>query len=55
MGYDLNAALSLKEKKLFLDEACDNNWLLFFYHDPYTVAVRIAKDEKYYKVTDEYR
>jgi len=55
MGYDLNAALTLKEKKLFLDEACDNNWLLFFYHDPYTIAVRIAKDKKYYKVTDEYR
>ena len=55
MGYDLNAALTLKEKKLFLDKACDKNWLLFFYHDPDTVAVRITKDDKYYKVIDEYR
>ena len=55
MGYDLNAALTLKEKKNFLDEACNENWLLFFYHDPDTIAVRICKDEKYYKIVDEYR
>ena len=55
MGYDLNAALTLKEKKKFLDEACNKNWLLFFYHDPDTIAVRICKDEKYYKIVDEYR
>ena len=55
MGYDLNAALTLKEKKLFLDKACEKNWLLFFYHDPNTIAVRIAKDKKYYKIIDEYR
>ena len=54
MGYDLNAALTLKEKKIFLNEACDKNWLLFFYHDPNTIAVRISKDKKYYKITDEY-
>ena len=54
MGYDLNAALTLKEKKEFLDEASEKDWLLFFYHDPITVAVKIKKDEKYYKVTDEY-
>ena len=54
MGYDLNAALTLKEKKEFLDEASEQDWLLFFYHDPITVAVKIKKDEKYYKVTDEY-
>lgn len=54
MGYDLNAALTLKEKKQFLDQACESNWLLFFYHDPKCVAVRIKKGEKYYEVTDEY-
>ena len=55
MGYDLNAALTLKEKKIFLDKACKKKWLLFFYHDPDTIAVRITKDKKYYKVIDEYR
>ncbi len=55
MGYDLNAALTLKEKKQFLDKASKFNWLLFFYHDPKCIAVRVKKDEKYYKIVDEYR
>ena len=55
MGYDLNASLTLKEKEKFLDIASNKNWLLFFYHDPNTVAVRINKEDKYYKVIDEYR
>ena len=54
MGYDLNAALTLYEKEVFLNLAADNNWLLFFYHDPKTVAVRIKKTNKYYEVTDKY-
>ena len=53
MGYDLNASLTLEEKKNFLDKAVDNNWILFFYHDPKIVACRIAKKENLYKVTDE--
>ena len=54
MGYDLNAMKTLEEKTLFLDEASRKKWLLFFYHDPKTIAVRIEKDEKYYKVIEEY-
>ena len=54
MGYDLNAALTLKEKKIFLDEAVNNNWLLFLYHDPNTIAMRIESDKKYYKISQEY-
>ena len=54
MGYDLNASLTLQEKKEFLDKASEGNWWLFFYHDPSTVAVRIKKSNKYYEVIDEY-
>ena len=53
MGYDLNAALSLNEKEKFLKEAAENNWWLWFYHDPDTVAVQINFGEKYYDVVDE--
>ena len=53
MGYDLNASLTLKEKKIFLDLASKNNSLLFFYHDPRTVAVRIKASDKYYEVVEE--
>ena len=50
MGYDLNAQLTLSEKTDFLKLASENDWWLFFYHDPQTVAVKIKKDKKYYKI-----
>ena len=53
MGYDLNAELTLKEKELFLSEAADKGWILFFYHDPISVAVKITKTDKYFEVIDE--
>ena len=53
MGYDLNADLTLKEKTEFLNLASSNNWWLFFYHDPETIAVKIKEDGKYYKVIEK--
>ena len=53
MGYDLNALLTLEEKTKFLEEAARLGWWLFFYHDPKTVAVKIAKGVKYYDVVEE--
>lgn len=55
MGYDLNASLTLQEKKIFLDLASKYNWILFLYHDPEIAAVKIKKNNKYYKVIDELR
>ena len=55
MGYDLNASLTLNEKKIFLDKASKNNWILFFYHDPKTLAVTIEKNINNYEVKDEYK
>ena len=54
MGYDLNAMKTLEEKTLFLNQASKENWLLFFYHDPKVVAVRIEQNKKYYNITEEY-
>lgn len=54
MGYDLNAMKTLHEKTLFLKEASEKKWLLFFYHDPKVVAVRIEQGAKYYDVVEEY-
>ena len=55
MGYDLNASLTLKEKELFLKKASENQWILFFYHDPKVIAVKIRRADKFYEVVDEYR
>jgi len=53
MGYDLNAALTLKEKTKFLNKASDEGWWLWFYHDPDTVALQIEKSKKYYDIVKE--
>ncbi|MBW3468246.1 MBL fold metallo-hydrolase [Arthrospiribacter ruber] len=34
MGYDTRPLLTLEEKKLFLEEAVSNNYILFLEHDP---------------------
>ena len=53
MGYDLSAVLTLEEKTIFLKQAAKNDWWLWFYHDPSTVAVQISPGEKYYDVVSE--
>ena len=55
MGYDLNAELTMEEKEIFLSKAADNDWILFFYHDPRTIAVKIKKNDRYFEVVDELR
>ena len=46
MGYDLNALLSMKEKKEVLDRAAEENWILAFEHDAKTAATRIGTDDR---------
>ena len=53
MGYDLNAYLTLQEKTTFLNEACNNKWWLYLYHDPKIVALQIEKGEKYHNIINE--
>ena len=55
MGYDLNAVLSLEEKEKFLNLASENNWILYFYHDPLVVAVKIEKNNNHFEIIDELR
>jgi len=45
MGYDLQPILTLNEKKEILPTAVDENWLLFFDHDPKIAASTITKNE----------
>jgi len=53
MGYDLNAMLTLEEKTDFLYHASENEWWLWLYHDPRTVAVKIKSGGKYYDIIEE--
>ncbi len=46
MAYDLFPLQTLKEKKEFLPKAVEENWLLFYEHDPYCLASTVKTTEK---------
>lgn len=46
MGYDMRPLETLKEKESLLNKACDNNWLLFFEHDPHIECCTLERTEK---------
>lgn len=46
MGYDVRPLVTLEEKKSFLDEAADNQWVLFFEHDPVNQCCTVKHTEK---------
>lgn len=52
MGYDLQPLVTLQEKKNLYPQAIDENWLLFFEHDPEVVAATITKNEKGFFLKD---
>jgi len=46
MAYDMNPLITLNEKKAFLNEAVDNNYILFFEHDPVNECCTLQRTEK---------
>lgn len=44
MGYDLDPLKLIEEKTTLLSQACDNNWFLFFEHDPYCEMGQVIRD-----------
>ncbi|MFQ5798754.1 MAG: MBL fold metallo-hydrolase [Bacteroidota bacterium] len=46
MSYDLRPLQTLEEKKRFVSRACEENWILFFEHDPVIEAARIGRTDK---------
>ena len=46
MGYDMFLMTTLDEKKTFLEEAVDNNYILFFEHDPKVECCTLQRTEK---------
>lgn len=49
MAYDLRPLVTLEEKKSILQQSVDEGWILFFEHDPRTVAGRARRTEKGYE------
>jgi glyoxylase-like metal-dependent hydrolase (beta-lactamase superfamily II) len=46
MGYDTRPLLTLEEKEKFLTEAADNQYVLFFEHDPLNECCTVVRTEK---------
>ncbi len=46
MAYDMFPLITLQEKRSFLQEAAENNYILFFEHDPLIECCEVEKTEK---------
>jgi len=55
MGYDTRPLLTLHEKELFLNEAADNNYLLFLEHDAYNTICTVEHTEKGVRLQETYQ
>jgi glyoxylase-like metal-dependent hydrolase (beta-lactamase superfamily II) len=53
MGYDLQPLVTIKEKKEVLRNAVEENWKLFFEHDPITETATVALTDKGYKINEK--
>jgi len=55
MAYDMFPLTTLQEKKSFLQEAVENNYILFFEHDPVTECCTLQSTDKGIRVADTFR
>jgi glyoxylase-like metal-dependent hydrolase (beta-lactamase superfamily II) len=55
MAYDLQPLVTIEEKKKILTKAMDENWKIFFEHDPETAFATILKDEKGFRVKEKFK
>ncbi|HRG10893.1 MAG TPA: MBL fold metallo-hydrolase, partial [Cyclobacteriaceae bacterium] len=46
MGYDTRPLITLEEKAAFLNEAADNQYILFLEHDPINECCTVQRTEK---------
>jgi len=54
MSYDVQPLITLKEKEQFLEEAYENDYILFFEHDAYNECCTIEKTKKGYRVKETF-
>ena len=52
MAYDLNPVQTIKEKRLLLPRMVDENWTVFFEHDPLRQAGKVTMDGKHYRLKE---
>ncbi|MEP7146793.1 MAG: MBL fold metallo-hydrolase [bacterium] len=52
MGYDLFPLTTLEEKHKYLKDISDNNWTVFFEHDPHNECAKLGYNEKGFFISD---
>ena len=55
MGYDMFPLFTLSEKKMFLQEALDNDYILYFEHDPVNECCTLQQTEKGIRQKDVFK
>jgi hypothetical protein len=55
MGYDTRPLLTIEEKALFLNEAADNNYMLFLEHDASTELCTVKHTEKGVRLKEKFK
>ncbi|OYU95254.1 MAG: MBL fold metallo-hydrolase [Bacteroidetes bacterium B1(2017)] len=53
MGYDVRPLDTMKEKTDILNMAVENNWVLYFEHDPFNEACTVVQTEKGIRLQDQ--
>jgi glyoxylase-like metal-dependent hydrolase (beta-lactamase superfamily II) len=54
-GYDIRPLVSMDEKELFIKEALDNDYILFFEHDPVYECCSLQQTERGIRMKDSFR
>jgi glyoxylase-like metal-dependent hydrolase (beta-lactamase superfamily II) len=54
MAYDLQPLITLEEKKALLKVICEEEWKIFFEHDPECVLATIKETEKGFAVSEKF-
>jgi glyoxylase-like metal-dependent hydrolase (beta-lactamase superfamily II) len=54
MGYDLQPLVTIEEKKKFLPLAAEQNWKLFFEHDPEVVIATVTQSQQGFSLDQVY-
>jgi glyoxylase-like metal-dependent hydrolase (beta-lactamase superfamily II) len=54
MGYDIQPLETVKEKKMILPKAVEENWKIFFEHDPFNPVATIKSTEKGFSTDKKY-
>lgn len=55
MGYDLQPLVTVAEKKKILESALDEEWKLFFEHDPETAYATVHSTEKGIRIKEKFK